>query len=144
MIELLDYLQKVLGLINYGAVIGLMIGIVLLLYGTIKSIIFNYYFYIDHGFILIEPSKNEDKVEETLKKLNRNKSIYDTGYLKVLFLHTFITLLLIGFGAGWNIFIPIALVILIIFMPVYIIKVAARKKRNKVIFQEKLNGTHQK
>ena len=137
-------MQKALGLINYGAIIGLMTGVVLLLYGTIKSIIFNYYFYIDHGFILIEPSKNGDKIEETLKKLNRNKSIYDTGYLKVLFIHTFITLMLMVFGAGWNIFIPITLVILIIFMPVYIIKMAARKKRNKVIFQEKLNGTHQK
>lgn len=144
MIELLDHVQKTIGVINHGAAIGFIIGIILLFYGTIKSIIFNYYFYIDHGFILVEPTENKDKIKKTLKKLGRNKSIYDTGYLKVLFLHSFITLVLILFGNIWYVFLPIFLVIAIIFMPVYIIRITAREKRNKVVFEEKLNGTHKK
>lgn len=145
MIELLDYMNELLQLKSYGATIGLMLGVIHLFYSMARTLNFSYYFYIDHGFILFESGSSGDnvaKIKKTLKKLNRNDSIYAMGYPKALFINIMLILILILLGSGWHFTIPIAAFILIVYIPTIIIKRAARKKRNKVIFEEKLNGTH--
>ncbi len=48
--------------VTYGATIGFIIGIVQLIYTMIRVFAFSYYFYIDHGFILVAAESQKEKL----------------------------------------------------------------------------------
>ena len=148
MIEILDYLHttfatEIFGeLTTYGATIGFIIGTIQLIYVMARVFIFAYYFYIDHGFILVDADSHLGKIKRTLKKYGKQHSKFAKGYFQ-----TFIFLLLmLGLWTivlnFWYITIPIFGTVFLIASPIIIIKLLAEEKRNRVVFEQKLEGTY--
>lgn len=145
MIELLELVHTTLGWpswVNHGATIGFIIGASQLIYTMVRVFAFSYYFYIDHGFILVAANTHPNKIIKTLKKQGKTKSFFAKGYshafiLSILFLALWT--LVLNF---WFVTLPIFGTIGLIVMPSMIIKFVARKKRNKVVFEQKLDGTY--
>jgi len=148
MIEIFEYIHTILGTtaifgeqITYGATIGFLIGTAQLIYVMARVFTFNYYFYIDHGFILIDADTNEDKVKTTLKKLGKKESLFAKGYFQAFLVSLFLLILWLFVLNFWYVTLPIFGVVFLIASPTIIIKFLAKKKRNKVVFEQKLAGT---
>jgi len=147
-IEILDYLHTSLAtevfgeVTTYGATIGFIIGTIQLIYVMARVFTFAYYFYIDHGFILADADSNRDKIETTLKKLGKKESKFAKGYFQAFIF----SLLMLGLWTiilnFWYVTLPIFGTVFLIASPVIIIKFLAREKRNRVVFEQKLEGTY--
>lgn len=142
MIEILDLIQIKLNFPSYGFTIGFIIGLVQLIYVMARTLNFAYYFYIDHGFILILVDVNKEKINKTLKKQGKKKSMFAKGYPRMFLSSIFFLLIWMLILDVWYITLPIFICIFFLLMPVIIIKSLARKKRNKVVFEQKLGGTY--
>jgi len=135
MIELLNTLSS-------GALIGVGLASATSIFVIVKVIYFSYHFYIDHGFILVEGSDHKEKIKSTLNKMGKEDSFFAVGYpfaaiVCVLFI------LFFGFiGHFWQFFLPMSLVVSFVLLPVFVIRVAAKDKRNKVVFVKKLDGSY--
>lgn len=145
MIELLELVHTTLGFptwVNHSATIGFIIGAAQLIYTMIRVFAFSYYFYIDHGFMLVAAGTHPNKIITTLKKQGKTESMFAKGYC-----HAFIlSILFLAFWTVlfnfWYVTVPIFGIIGLIIAPSLLIKFMARKKRNKAIFEQKLNGTY--
>ena len=104
---------------------------------------FTYYFYIDHGFILVDGDHtgNPDKIKATMKKYNINNRTFAVGYPFALLTSLILTGISMFVGCFWYIMLPVLGAIGLIILPSIIIKYAAKEKRNKVIFDTKLDGS---
>ena len=148
MIEILNYIHTTLApeifgeATTYGATIGFIIGSIQLIYVMGRVFTFSYYFYIDHGFILVDANTNSDKIKTTLKKFGKKESRYAQGYFQAFLF----SLLMLGLWTivlnFWYVTIPIFGTVFLIASPIIIIKFFAREKRNKVVFEQKLEGTY--
>ena len=127
---------------TYGATIGFIIGTIQLIYVMVRVFIFAYYFYIDHGFILVDADSHDDKIKRTLKKYGKQHTKFAKGYFQTLLF----LLLMLGLWTivlnFWYVTIPIFGTIFLIASPIIIIKFFAKEKRNRVVFEQKLEGTY--
>ena len=145
MIELFELIHTSLGLptwVNHGATIGFIIGAAQLIYTMIRVFTFSYYFYIDHGFMLVSAATHPNKIITTLKKQGKTESMFAKGYC-----HAFIlSILSLAFWTVlfnfWYVTLPIFGTIGVIILPTGIIKFLSKEKRNKVVFEQKLDGTY--
>ncbi len=148
MIEIFNYTQAILSSaifgenITYGATIGFIIGAAQLIYVMARVFTFSYYFYIDHGFILVDADNHEDKIKTTLKKLGKKESMFAKGYPQSFVLSLLLFVLWMIVLNFWYVTIPIFGTVFLIASPIIIIKFFARGKRNKVVFEQKLEGTY--
>jgi len=148
MIEILNYLHTTLAVpvfgeaTTYGATIGFIIGSIQLIYVMVRVFTFSYYFYIDHGFILVDADTNIKKVKTTLKKLGKEKSTFAKGYFQSFLLSLLYLALWSIVLNFWYVTIPIFGTVFLIASPIIIIKFFAREKRNRVVFEQKLEGTY--
>lgn len=131
-----------LGVTTYGATIGFIIGAAQLIYVMSRVFAFCYYFYIDHGFILVSAHTHPAKIKQTLKKQGKTESIFAKGYPHAFFLSTlFLAFYIVAFNF-WYVTLPIFGTLGVIILPTLIIKFLAKEKRNKVVFEQKLDGTY--
>lgn len=142
MIEILDQALALTLLPSYGALAGACIGIIQLIYIMAHVFHYNYHHYIQHGVILVDGANNKDKIKETLETLGMKESTWAVGYFWAFLLQVFLTMLWTLALHFWYATIPLMLAIVFIILPSTVIKIIARKKRNKVIFEKKLNGTY--
>lgn len=140
-IDQIDSLVTLLQLANRGMFFGLILGILQSIYIMARVFKFGYLFYIDHGFILVEGANHKSKVAHTLKKQGSEDSFFAVGYPFALLAVLVATIVYMGIGAAWQFTLPIMLIVSFIFVPVAVIRMAARDKRNKVVFVQKLEGT---
>ena len=127
---------------TYGATIGIIIGTIQLIYVMGRVFTFSYYFYIDHGFILVDAGeKNFGKIKRTLKKQGKKESMFAKGYFQAFLGSLFFIALWAAVLNFWYVTLPIFGAVLLIFAPTLIIKFLAKAKRNKVVFEQKLDGT---
>jgi len=149
-IEIFNSLHAVLGApifgesATYGSTIGFIIGIIQLIYVMGRVLTFAYYFYIDHGFILVDGGEeNVDKIKTTLKKRGRDPegTLFTKGYFHAFLLSLFFIVLWTLVLNFWYVTLPIFSVLFLLFAPSLIIKWLAKEERNRVVFEQKLDGT---
>ena len=128
--------------LSTGALVGAGLASVISIFVIARVIHFSYYFYIDHGFILVEGANHRDKIRATLKKLGKEDSFFAIGYPFAALACTLCVVFLGFMGHFWYVFVPIALVCSFVLLPAIGIRLAAKDKRNKVVFVEKLDGTY--
>lgn len=140
MIELLDSVVEFTGL-SRGALLGLAFATIQGIYVMTRALHFGWHFYIDHGFILVEGANHKERVTSTLKKLGKEDSIFAVGYPVALLLSGIFAIIYGFIGHFWQAFLPAALFISFVVMPAAFIRIAAKEKRNKMAFTQKLDGT---
>jgi len=128
--------------LSTGALVGASLAGVVSLFVIAKVIHFGYYFYIDHGFILVEGNNHRDKIKATLKKLGKVDSFFAIGYPFAALACVLCTIFFGFIGHFWYVFAPLSLAVSFILLPAIGIRLVAKDKRNKVVFVEKLDGTH--
>lgn len=128
--------------LSNGALIGAGLALVFSIFTIVKVIHFNYHFYIDHGFILVEGSDHRGAIKRTLGKIGKDDSFFAVGYPTAMIVCTLGTIAFGFIGHFWYIVLPVSLVASFVLLPVIGIRLAAKEKRNKAVFTQKLDGTY--
>lgn len=106
------------------------------LYRYGRSLKYLYYYYIETGEVIwtMESRSRREKMEEVGKRYNLSEFFTPHGYVSGLGI--MVTTTIIGYVTG--VFYPISIIIGILTIPNIVLRFAAREKRAKVVFHQKL------
>lgn len=138
--EFITYLVEIHGM-TYVTPYAIGVWFVFAIYYLIRASHFGYHYYIQTGHVLLITAggANSDGIEATLNKINI-KDIYVVGYLEALLLVSIVFVAAVLFGEAWTIILPVIVILFLLALPVVLIKLLARTRRKKLVFEQRLQG----
>jgi hypothetical protein len=119
-------------------IIAVMLGIVLTSFMLLRSLIFNYNLYVQHGLFAFVNDKDYDvdelrKDAKSLSKYTTKADIDELPWWNAIGFSLIGCIIFVAAAVAWP-------AVLVAFGPQLIINVVALRKRKKVVFQKKLKG----